>query len=137
MREFIFYSPKIDGDLCFSYDDKGHLIKFEVKAELTEGQFRETFSLFPFRIELLQKLKTNKGIRIKEIEPDLSFERFWNFYENKVGKRKMTENIWKNMSKEDKVKVFAHIKRYKEQCRFNNVQMAYPSTYLNQEYWRD
>jgi len=136
MREFVFYSPKIDGEILFTYNDEGYLCKYVLKTKLAIKQFEWLTTKFPFTLEQLAELKAFKDIKIKEVEPDLSFERFWKEYGNKKGKLKMTENTWNRLSKADKTRIFAHIPVYRQQCYNDGVQMAYPSTYLNQEYWK-
>ena len=135
MKEYIFYSPKFEGEIHFSYNEDGYLCKFEIKAKLNEKQFIWLIAKFPFFFLDMNKLKTNKNISIKEVEPDLSFERFWSEYGHKVGKLKMTKNIWDKMPSAHKIIIFEHIPIYKAQCIRNSANMAYPSTYLNQEYW--
>ena len=136
MKEYIFYSPKFEGEILFTYNEDGHLIKYEVKASLDKKQFNWLSDKFPLNLNQLAHLKTNKDIRITEVEPDLSFKRFWDEYGYKRGKLTQTENAWKRLTPEQKTRILKHIPIYKRGCQVDEIQMAYPSTYLNQGYWK-
>ena len=41
------------------------------------------------------------------------------------------------MSKAKRIKALLYITRYNDQLRIDNVAKAYPSTYLNQEYFEN
>lgn len=140
MKEYIFYSPKMSGEILFKYDNEdGAIRKFEIIGELSTAQFKFLIANFPFTEQALINLTSGKNnqCKIKEVEPDLSFERFWDVYGYKKGKRKMAENSWSKKSKAEKVMIIEHIPKYKKQCGIDRVDMAYPSTYLNQEYYKN
>jgi len=133
---------RVDGFVWqFNYYLNGHLKAFEIlSGKLSEKQKTWLKVNFPFdesviKEEWMKKLRKNFEITVGE--PDLSFEAFWDAYDNKKGKKKMAENTWNKMSKAKRIKAMLYLKRYNDQLRIDNVAKAYPSTYLNQEYYEN
>lgn len=128
----------------FKYDLNGDLKSFNIlDGALTDMQKQWLFlkGNFPISENMMKRfwipnLKQFFEITIGEI--DLSFEAFWNAYGNKVGRRKETRNIWERLSKAEKIQVLANIPRYSNYLKYYpKQQKAYPSTYLNQEYYKN
>lgn len=128
----------------FKYDLNGDLTAFNIlQGTLSKPQVVWLFvrGNFPHIEEVIKtnwlpKLKQNFEITIGEV--DLSFDAFWNTYGNKVGKRKETENTWNRLSKANKIEVFKNIPRYINYLKYYpKQQKQYPSTYLNQEAYKN
>ena len=71
----------------------------------------------------------------KEDYPD-DFLEFYNAYGYAKSKSKAYQS-WKKLSKKDKKAAIDAIPAYKEDCKANDREMKYPSTYLNQRTWED
>lgn len=71
----------------------------------------------------------------KEDYPD-DFMEFYNAYGYARSKYKAYLS-WKKLSKKDKKAAIDAIPAYKEDCKANDREMKYPSTYLNQRTWED
>ena len=67
--------------------------------------------------------------------PD-DFLEFYNAYGYAKSKSKAYQS-WKKLSKKDKKAAIDAIPAYKEDCKANDREMKYPSTYLNQRTWED
>lgn len=127
------------GEITFKFDINGNLVHFNYEGEiLTNDQFKWLFDRFPIKESGIRHFESNKNLQVTKGEPNVSFDAFWNTYANKVGKRKMAENTWNRMSKADKIQVFINIPRYKNYLKYYpNQQMMYPTTYLNQEAYKN
>lgn len=64
------------------------------------------------------------------------FLEFYNAYGYAKSKSKAYQS-WKKLSKKDKKAAIDAIPAYKEDCKANDREMKYPSTYLNQRTWED
>ena len=71
----------------------------------------------------------------KEDYPN-DFLEFYNAYGYAKSKSKAYQS-WKKRSKKDKKAAIDAIPAYKEDCKANEREMKYPSTYLNQRTWED
>lgn len=71
----------------------------------------------------------------KEDYPN-DFLEFYNAYGYAKSKSKAYQS-WKKLSKKDKKAAIDAIPAYKEDCKANEREMKYPSTYLNQRTWED
>lgn len=126
----------------FKYHLNGNLYSFTVlEGSLSGTQMKWLFGTDNFpALEVIMKEKWMKNLKANfEIsigEPDLTFEAFWNAYNNKVGKKKMAENTWNKLSKASKIKALQAISSYnKYLSRKPGIDKAHATTYLNQEYW--
>lgn len=138
-KTYIITSASNNGEIVLKYNLNGFLIGLEITAQLEEQQYRRLF--ITKELFLQQNAETmckEPNSKIKIVPEDLSFERFWNEYDCKVGKRVMTENTWKRMNKREKVDALNGIKAYNFYLAKNQgISKAYPSTYLNQRYWEN
>lgn len=128
----------------FNYDLNGNLKAFKVlEGTLNERQLVWLFKEgnFPVLESIIKTVWIPKGKKNFEItvgEIDLSFEAFWDAYANKVGKLKEARNIWARLSKAEKIQVFLNMPRYKNYLKYHPAQqMMYPTTYLNQEAYKN
>lgn len=78
----------------------------------------------------------NKEQLNKEQCVKIPFDKFWNLYDKKVGKKDKVQKKWDSLSLETQNKIIDHIPKYKisqpdKQYRKN------PETFLNNESWND
>ena len=136
--EYILTFNATDISISFNYDLNGLLVSFKVDGILTEKQHDYVMRKIPVLENQIDRFtKVFKNINITTKPKDLSFERFWNDYNNKKGKLVMCKNMWAKLGDAAKVKVLLHIPGYRKQCAKDKVDMAYPSTYINQEYYNN
>lgn len=64
----------------------------------------------------------------------LDFKTFWDHYGLKR-ERIDAENAWDRLSAKDKRAAFNGIKRYREDCQRQGMDMKYAQSYLNQRRW--
>lgn len=136
-KKYILTSALIKGEIVFKYNLKGYLSSVEIAASgLSLEIFNWIWNHLPKTTkEIAEYIAKAKNFTIQEIPEDLSFERFWEEYGHKVGKKTMTQNAWKKMSQADKIACLLYIPKLRKIKASEGTQMPYPSTYLNQKYW--
>lgn len=138
MRDISLTSDRFSGEIIFRFNEADELNAFEILATLTPVQRTWLYQNLPVAYpELVSMTKAKDStMRIAEIEPDLSFERFWKEYNYKVGKKE-AESAWKRLTKGDKVKAIQMISKYKKWVAAKGIEVAYPATYINKERYHD
>lgn len=125
----------------FKYRLNGLLAEFKLQeGELDQKQVNWLFikGKFPYQEKDIKGWKAIKEFEIKVGEPDLSFDAFWDAYNNKVGKKPMAENTWNKLSKANKLKALESIKYYNNWLsRKPGIEKAHATTYLNQQYYNN
>lgn len=125
---------QLNGDLVGYEILSGKLSEKQVKWLFNGGNFPATESIM--KAVWMPKLRANFEITVGA--PELTFEAFWNAYGNKVGKKKMAENLWNRLPKADKIKALAAITDYNRYLsRKPGIDKAHATTYLNQQYWEN
>ena len=137
MKQYLLKQKGAIVSVVFKFDLNGILMAVEFNEDIPEAQHHWMLKNLPKTKKQLDKLvKVVKKFSISEISPDLSFENFYNLYDNKV-KKKMAESAWKRMSKIDKQKALAYIPTYNSRLNASGHAKAHPSSYLNQQYFND
>lgn len=137
-KKYILTSDHFTGEVTFEYNLKGFLkaVKVGEVKGMSKSIFDWLWANLPTSTQMMEEYKKTAGnFKISEVPVDLSFERFWSEYNNKVGKKKMTENAWNKLSQKDKIAALLYIEKLRRTKRQDGTQMPYPSTYLNQKYW--
>lgn len=134
MADYLFTSKRISGNMKFSYDDQGVIVKFENNAILDDKQLLFLTRNFPFAESDLNKIVGEQG-RIDEIT-DTSFQSFWDKYGYKKGRLK-AEAAWKKLNEGSKAKAILSIPRYKHDCKTHSRDMVYPERYLKDRRFDD
>ncbi|MAX81731.1 MAG: hypothetical protein CL843_16335 [Crocinitomicaceae bacterium] len=137
MRHFIFTSDGFTGSIHFKYNAEGFLIEFIIEADLTEKQLLYFYKNMPKLIEDLMVFKKDVKGQVKEIEPDLSFDNFWNTYDYKYGNKRRAIKLWEKLSQANKIAALAWITKYENNLRKSGHGKMYPETYLNQMRWEN
>jgi hypothetical protein len=135
MRKYLLTSPNFAGEMIFGYDADGQLKYYENNAELSTEHIYLLSTHFPFHVDNLSYL-VKKG-SIKEIT-DLTFDHFWEAYNNKVGNKAAAEKIWVKLSEADRIAVLDHLPKYRFYLQTHQgLMQAYPTTFLNQRRWEN
>lgn len=131
---------KQNATVLLEFNQEGMLVSAELVAGLFQIEhFQRLFKMFPYTITRLQKWKEMKlpNVIIRQTEEDLSFERFYELYDNKFGKKKKSQAIWEQMANVERAKAIAFIPRYKTHLITSGQNQKYAETYLNQEPWNN
>ncbi|WP_341652474.1 hypothetical protein [Blattabacterium cuenoti] len=135
-KQYIFKSRLVSGDIIFKYDLNGFLREVIFPERLSLSHYIWIGKYLPYNESIITKMKKSRAsFSIEEIPSDLSFNRFWTDYKYKIGKKKMAENIWNQMSLSDRVKALSYIPKYLDHIKRTGHDQAYPTTYLNQRYF--
>jgi len=138
--QYILTSPKKPVKIVFNYDFNGFLIGIEIEGITDENELRFIFwnakFPFPYLERLIPGVEKLGLFRIRKVEDDLSFERFWRVYGLKVSKKK-AEKLWDRLSKADRIKVFIHLPKYEAYLQSKGIEKAYPDTYLRNAKYED
>ena len=103
-----------------------------------KGQVEWIFKFVPLDLTELAKYSDDPVVKYRLIESDLSFDRFWNAFDNKVGKKKRAEALWKVMKESEKIKCFEVIPRYDYWLAAKaTINKLYPETFLSQRRWEN
>lgn len=131
-------SPSFTGDIKIQYNDLDMLINCDLQnAQLSQQQHTWFLKRIPVALEDLQLLIRNSNAKMVEVNQEITFESFWNRYNDKVrSSRKKTEKIWNRLSKADQAKAYVYISTY-EANRPKGVEKKYAETYLNAELWNN
>ncbi len=136
--KYLLSTNKLKGELLFEYGEDGIIAEFTCQAKLTEEQLIWLSKNFPVTESTLISQSKRFGWQLKKIEEDLSFESFWERYNHKVGNKKRAERLWNQLSKKEKAKAMAFLKRYESYLNQNpGIAKLYPETYLNQQRWNN
>lgn len=139
----LLLSSRVRGDLAaFEYNDNGLLKELRIIAELRKEQvdFLTSSCSTPEGLAaLLGAIHTKDSTAyIEEIAEDLSFERFWEEYNHKVGKKDRVRKKWEAMPDEEKAKALKYIKKYNFfLAERPHMERKYPETYLNCQEWNN
>lgn len=137
-KKYILTSDHFTGEVTFEYNLKGFLkvVKIGEVRGMSKAIFEWLWANLPTSTQMIEEYKKTAGnFKISEVPVDLSFERFWTEYDQKVGKKKMTENAWNKLPQKDKIAALLYIEKLRRTKRRDGTQMPYPSTYINQKYW--
>lgn len=139
MRTFLLTSTAFIGEVEFIFNDSGLLDSFDKsKAELSEKQQLWILKQLPQQLNELQRvLGDSKTAALTEIKESITFEQFWNRYDEKIrSSKKKALQRWNRMCKSQQLKAYKFITRY-EQSIPSTVMKKYAETYLNSELWNN
>lgn len=139
MSKYLIEFKRHTASIIADFDEKGRIISAIVDyGNMEEQQFDYLLRKFPTSLSRLEYYRTMQNVVITEVPEDLSFERFWNTYGNKVGKKKTAQRLWEVLSDAEKHKAMKHIQPYKQWlAQRTGIEMKYPETYLSQEPWNN
>lgn len=139
MITYSLTSSAFEGEVIFDFNDNELLVRFDASgANLTEDQ--QVFLLRRLPRELAQIktfLEKSPTARFTPIEQEITFEMFWNRYNEKLrSSKKKALKIWNRLSRADQIKAYRFIARY-EQSLYPGTPKKYAETFLNAELWNN
>lgn len=132
-----YFSVKFGSPVQVSYNKHGILTGFSVlNNELVEKiqSHSAMFENFFREQEFLMSAKQH-GLKLTQIERVVTFDMFWEAYQEKSCGRKKAEATWNKLSKADQIRAFDYIPALNGLLKMNGTAKAYATTYLNQERW--
>ena len=141
-RMFLVTSAKATEGVIFSYNaTTGLFCGIDILQKNMTRQARHTLvsnillelNLF---LSYVKELSQKEGYTVVELGIDITFEMFWDKYNDKLrSSKKRSEKIWNKLKQEDKIKAFYHINTYNKYR--GNAEKKYAETYLNAELWNN
>lgn len=139
MPKYLIEFKKSKAAVLLEYNPDGCLVSYDHSGEWDFTQFKYFFERFPFLLKYLdewRKMSIEWNLKVEEVLPDLSFDRFWLEYAYKIGNKKRAENLWNKLKDADRIQSLSYLKTYDTHLAMHPGQSKlYPETYLNQRRW--
>lgn len=139
MRTFIITADFFSGEIEFCYSGTGTLVSFNAaRATLSEKQHEFIIKRIPHHVsEVDEKLRSISDIHLSEVNTAITFEAFWNRYNDKIrSSKKKAETKWKRMTQADRNRAYFYLPKYESSIP-NGVSRKYAETYLHAELWNN
>lgn len=139
MMTYSLTSSAFTGEVVFQFNESGLLISYDAtSANLSEKQQVFLLRNLPRELsEVKQMIANSPNAKFVQINTEISFEMFWDRYNEKVrSSKKKAQLKWNRMSMTERAKAFYHIARYEGSIP-NGVAKKYAETYLNAETWNN
>lgn len=138
IRLFHVTSDKTKDGVVYGYDEEtGHFVSIEVKEKFTLEVTNNLIANIKPHVDLFVNwAKHFKALVVVELQQKITFEIFWNKYNDKDrSSKKKSQKIWEKLPEPDQVKAYYHIDRYNRTR--GNADKKYCETYLNAELWNN
>ena len=134
MKTFHLTSLSFEGYVEFEFNNYGLLDRYEIHANLSEKQQIYILKHLPREILELDKFKSDTAT-VTEINLDVTFDMFWNRYDEKIRSSKKKAMVkWNKMSQAERLRAFRFIIKYESNI-LPGTYKKYAETYLNAELW--
>jgi len=137
-RKFKLTSDKFKGEVALEFTDS-ILTKYDTSdAELSEAQMIYIAINLPHQLSEINRLfEGSPSAALTEIKQEVTFEMFWNKYDDKLSSsKKRTKAKWDKMKTNERNKAYDYIGKYFSNILFG-TQKKYAETYLNAELWNN
>ena len=131
-------STSWNGHIEIEFDELGFMTRTDLTgAELSDDQHKWFLVKMPRELSELQRVIQNTTATITEVKQDITFDLFWDRYNEKVrSSKKKAMLTWNRIPKPDQEKAYNFIRKY-EQSMAPGVAKKYAETYLNAELWNN
>ena len=139
MKRFSLTSVTFEGEVIFSFNDDNLLMSFDqTGASLSEPQQVFLLKNLPRDLVDIEKfLKKSPTARFVELNDAVTFDTFWNRYDEKVrSSKKKALKVWNRMTRAEQIKAVSYIPRYLQHLP-PGTEKKYAETYLNAELWNN
>lgn len=131
LTQYLLTSPK-GNQMTFKYKE-GTLVYFDGSSIKDLSAVTWLLERLPITLEELKTIVAKCKYECVEVPEDLSFNRFWETYNYKIGNKKRAEQLWKALTDEEKIQVLLAIPKYDRWLKTKNgIEKLYPETFLNQ-----
>jgi hypothetical protein len=139
MKHYQLISSSFEGFVDIYFNENGLLTEFSTKgATLSESQQLWILKHMPRELaELQQLIGSSTTAKLVEIKNEISFEMFWDRYDDKqLSSKKRTESKWNKLSQAERQKAYNYIGNYFASIP-SGTRKKYAETYLNAELWNN
>jgi hypothetical protein len=134
MTKYTLTSTNFTGQVTFGYRFDGKLMFFHNEGDMSEEHFQYLLSFLPLHVSQLDKFRKSAMSTITEIPADVSWERFWETYNQKIN-AKRCKPLWEALTDYDKMLAIVKITHYLKYCERKNINVANPEKYLRDRYF--
>lgn len=128
--------------VVYSYDaNTGLFVGIELRQKaMDESSTQKIILSLRYHIDLFlswaKQLSTVSGCEVVELQDKITFEMFWNKYNDKLrSSKKRSEKIWSKLDEANQAKAFYFITTYNKNR--GNAEKKYCETYLTAELWNN
>lgn len=138
-KKYLLRLKKQDGgylNYYLKYNEHGDLYHVEfrdLEESMTAAQRGWIWQFIPKTIEELEVRRKVKGVKITEVEMDLSFDAFWNLYAYKVGNKKRAKVSWDKLDDATRLIVLQKVKEYQYFLKHKSYDMVFPERFLSEK----
>jgi hypothetical protein len=139
MSLFHLTSAVFDGFVEFEFDKNGILVHYDTRnATMSTEHMNYLLNRFPRHIDQAKQLiADSETAMLVEITADVSFDMFWNKYNEKTNSsKKRALQKWNRMSKSERALSYQYINKYFLSIPYG-TRKKYAETYLNAELWNN
>jgi hypothetical protein len=135
MRIFEIKSDKFTGAVMLKFNDDGKFCSIDFSGSgVSYDQMVWFLRHLP---KTADEIKCYSGTTFVEILDSVTFDAFWNKYDDKARSSKVkTKRVWDKMSRAEQVKAYNYIERYVRNIP-PTVCKKYATTYLNDQLWNN
>lgn len=123
--------------ITVEHNEHDQLIAFRIDGEISQKFHDWLIPRLPIKPNFAP-FKALTDVKVEKVSEDLSFDRFWEEYDNKISAKKRTEKLWNDLIDSEKAKAIIFIKKY-NRILFENPGQSkkHADTYLRQEPWNN
>lgn len=132
-----YHSIKFGSPVQVTYNKHGILTGFTVmNNEQVEKihSHKDVFENYFREVDFLASAKQH-GLKLTQIERTITFDMFWDAYQEKNCGRKKAEAVWTKLSKADQLGAYDYIPAFNGILKMNGTAKPYATSYLNQTRW--
>lgn len=142
VKTYLLTSKAMEGGgVQFGYDSNDFLVYFNATDNVNKEQLLWLLKNMPLAHTEIPQFKRKieaTGASLELVPEDLSFERFWNEYNYKLGRKPKVKRTWEGMTENARIAALLYIKKYNYWLsQHQNVERQYPSTYLSNKQWEN
>ncbi len=138
-RTFSLTSQQFTGEVILQFDEDGYLVMYNSSgAQLNQAQMKWLIGEMPKTVDEIERiLGTSKTAKLTEFTEEVTFQMFWDRYDDKMrSSKKRAIAKWNKMSKTDQIKSYRFISRYEGNI-LPGTAKKFVETYLNAELWNN
>lgn len=142
VRKFLITTTNNPDGVMYSYDAQtGLFVGVEIRQKNIEVSATKNI-IQSLRLDIniflswAKQFSTIAGCEVVELEEKITFEMFWNKYNDKLrSSKKRSEKIWQKLDEANQAKAFYYFTTYNRHR--GNAEKKYCETYLTAELWNN
>lgn len=137
-KRYHITTPNAEQGVIFTYEQETKtLVGIEIREVLAEDKVLGIFQKMILKEDqFLSHWKKYNGVTITEIVANITFNLFWEKYDDKTrSSKKRSDKLWSKLSEEDRMGAYFFIDTYNRNR--GSAEKKYCETYLNAEQWKN